>query len=312
MTILVTGASGFIGSELISHFRNEQVTGLVRTLSPKSSFDSVNWISFNLEDILNGQVVPGEYETVIHLAARAHFLRDINENSFAEFLRFNGEVSIELAKQMFYKGMKRFIFISSIGVNGVQTVKGTIFTECSDPKPVTDYGKSKFEAEESLRALSKELGFELVVVRPPLVYGSRAPGNFGLLTKLIQKLPVLPFGLAANKRDFISVQNLADFLITCAIHPNAAGHTFLVSDNETVSIKEFTNAIAKGLDKKVFQLPIPVSLMRLVGKLTGKSAMIEQLFGNLEVDSSNIKEVLGWTPPFTMEQAMASLKCSDK
>jgi len=121
-------------------------------------------------------------------------------------------------------------------------------------------------------------------------------------------LPVLPFGMTTNKRDFIAVQNLADLLITCATHPKAAGHTFLASDMETVSIKQFTNAIADGLGKKLFQFPIPVSLIRLAGKLMGKTAMVEQLVGNLQVDSSNILEVLDWTPPLTMKQAMATLR----
>jgi nucleoside-diphosphate-sugar epimerase len=145
-----------------------------------------------------------------------------------------------------------------------------------------------------------------------LVYGPNAPGNFGLLTTLVQKLPVLPFGLANNKRDFIAVQNLADLLITCVSHPNAAGHTFLAADMKPISIKDFTNAIADGLGRQVLQLPISVSFMRLVGKIIGKSAMVEQLVGNLQVDTSNVKEVLGWTPPLTMQQAMATLRNSGK
>ena len=152
----------------------------------------------------------------------------------------------------------------------------------------------------------------MVIVRPTLVYGPNAAGNFGALTRLVNKLPALPFGLANNKRDFIAVQNLVDLLITCANHPKAAGHTFLASDGETMSIKEFTNAIADGLDKRLIQLPVPISLMKLVGKLLGKSAMVEQLVGNLEVDSSNLQEVLDWTRPYTMKQAMSSLSENKK
>jgi nucleoside-diphosphate-sugar epimerase len=196
-------------------------------------------------------------------------------------------------------------------VNGHVTLEKP-FSIFDEPKPLNSYTNSKYDAEIGLRKIAAETGLEVVIVRPTLVYGPNAPGNFGLLTKLVNKLPLLPFGLTNNKRDFIAVQNLADLLITCASHPNAAGHTFLASDMETVSIKQFTSAIAEGQGRKVFQLPIPVSLMRLAGKLMGKSAMVEQLVGNLQVDSSNLKEVLGWTPPYTMKQAMATLRDSSK
>ena len=204
-------------------------------------------------------------------------------------------------------GISRFVFVSSIGVNGASTSRRP-FSVYSEPTPNNAYARSKYEAELGLKKIAEKTGLEVVIVRPTLVFGHDAPGNFGALTRLVNKLPILPFGLANNRRDFISVQNLADLLVTCATHPNAVGHTFLASDGETVSVKQFTNAIADGLGKKVIQLPVPVSVMRLVGKLTGKSAMIEQLYGNLEVDSSNIKEVLGWTPPLTMRQAMATLR----
>jgi nucleoside-diphosphate-sugar epimerase len=178
--------------------------------------------------------------------------------------------------------------------------------------PHNHYAKSKSLAELGLKKIASETGLEVIVVRPTLVYGPKAPGNFGLLTKLVHKLPLLPFGLADNKRDFIAVQNLVDLLMTCVNHPNAAGHTFLASDCQTVSIKSFTNAVGKGLGKTVIQLPVPVSLMRLTARLVGKSAMMEQLLGNLQVDSSNAHDVLGWVPPYTMEQAMASLSENKK
>ncbi len=148
---------------------------------------------------------------------------------------------------------------------------------------------------------------EIVIVRPTLVYGHNAPGNFGTLVNLIKKVPILPFGLASNRRDFISVKNLADFLIVCALHENAMGHIFLPSDGHSLSIKDFTNSIAKGLDKTLVQIPIPFSLMRFFASVIGKSSTIEQLLGNLQVDSSNAFDVLGWTAPYNIEQTMASL-----
>ncbi|EPR7137140.1 TPA: NAD-dependent epimerase/dehydratase family protein [Vibrio vulnificus] len=303
MSILITGSTGFVGRELTSIISN--AICVVRDL------ESHRFEKYVQVNSIDGSTVWCNHfngiSSIIHLAGVAH----AKVGDDAIFRSINTEGTLRLADAAAGAGVKRFIFVSSIGVNGVST-SACRFSPQSIEHPHNAYASSKFEAESGLKKIAKETGLEVVIVRPTLVYGPDAPGNFGMLTKLIKRLPVLPFGLATNRRDFISVQNLADLLVTCATHPNAAGHTFLASDSETVSIKEFTNAIAKGLGKKVFQLPVPVGLMRFAGKLTGKSAMIEQLYGDLEVDSSNIKEVLGWTPPFTMEQSMALLKHTDK
>ncbi|AYO21198.1 NAD-dependent epimerase/dehydratase family protein [Vibrio owensii] len=306
MSVLVTGGSGFIGKSLIPLLSEHAVTVLSRT-QPKDQ-SNINWVNFDLEELLLGKSFPGEYKTVIHLAARAHILRDTSLNPKREFTRFNNDITIELARFMAQRNMTRFIFVSSIGVNGGFTREGEKFSKSSIPKPITEYGKSKCQAELSLTALSKELGFDLVIIRPVLVYGKDAPGNFGMLTKLVKSMPILPFGLANNRKDFISVQNLSSLLVTCIDHPKAPGNVFLASDGESVSTKHFTNAIAQGLGKKVIQLPIPVVLMRAFGRLMGKESMIDQLYGNLEVDSSNTEEVLGWEPPLTMRQAMLTLR----
>ncbi len=299
----MTGSTGFIGSYLASL---EIIDRYVVRIGEKHNFQSFFAIdSLNAETNWYGAFE--DIDVVAHLAGLAH------SNRFSEhdYENVNVAGALHLAREASKQGVRRFVFVSSIGVNGTYT-SNEPFSVNSSVNPHNEYSHSKYKAEVGLKKIAKETGLEVVIVRPTLVYGPNAPGNFGMLTKLIKKLGVLPFGLATNRRDFISVQNLADLLLCCATHPKAAGHIFLASDSERVSIKEFTNAIAKGLGKKVFQLPIPVTFMRLAGRLVGKSAMIEQLYGNLEVDSSNIKEVLGWTPPFTMEQAMASLKVSDK
>lgn len=303
MAILVTGATGFVGRELTSL---EQDFRSVVRCGEKHPFKD-NYVITSLDESTDWSHCFHDIHSVIHLAGLAH------NNAFtgAEYRSINTNGTLRLALKAAEAGVGRFVFVSSIGVNGTST-KDKPFTSNMKVEPHNHYAQSKYEAELGLKKIAEETGLEVVIVRPTLVYGPNAPGNFGMLTKLVRKLPVLPFGLANNRRDFIAVQNLADLLVTCATHPDAAGHTFLASDGETVSIKEFTNAMAKGLGKRVVQLPIPVGLMHLIGKVTGKSAMIEQLFGNLEVDSSNIQQVLGWTPPFTMEQAMASLKGSDK
>ena len=212
---------------------------------------------------------------------------------------------------MLFRSVKRFVFVSSIGVNGFKTNESP-FAVTSVVNPHNAYSQSKYDAEIGLENIGRETGLEIVIIRPALVYGNGAPGKFGLLTKLIKKLPLVPFGLSNNKRDFIFVLNLVDLIMICAKDPRAIGHTFLASDGETVSIKEFTNAIARGLGKNLIQVPVPVWFMTLAARLTGKSTMAEQLLGNLQVDSSNARKILGWIPPYTMEQAMASLSENKK
>nr|BCN18224.1 putative epimerase [Vibrio metoecus] len=301
MSILLTGRSGFIGKYLANYADVSRV--VVRNGSNLLN-ESVYCIdSFN--DMTDWSGAFDGITSVIHLAALAHS----NNYTFNDYQEVNVKGTLNLARQCVLYGVKRFVFVSSIGVNGISTDEIPFSAE-SIENPHSDYARSKYEAELGLKNIASETGLEIVIVRPTLVYGPDAPGNFGLLTKLITILPFLPFGRSCNRRNFIAVQNLADLLVTCATHPNANGHIFLASDGETVSIKEFTNAIAYGLGKRVIQLPIPVSLISFLGYLIKKSDMVEQLFGNLEVDSTNINKILGWVPPLTMTQAMHSLRRS--
>jgi nucleoside-diphosphate-sugar epimerase len=304
MRVLLTGATGFIGNNLES--TNSDLFRCVIRSGEKYSFSNCYLIN-GLTKKTNWDDAFVDCNTVIHLAGLAH------SHSYSEddYRTVNVDGTLHLASQAAKADVKRFVFVSSIGVNGTKTNQFS-FSNTSDVNPHNAYAQSKYDAEVGLKKIAEETGLEVVIVRPTLVYGPNAPGNFGSLTKLVQKFPFLPFGLSDNKRDFIAVQNLADLLLTCANHPNAAGHTFLASDGETVSIKVFTNAIAKGLNKTLIQLPVPISLMRLGARLVGKLSIAEQLLGNLQVDSSNAHEVLGWSPPYTMEQAMASLSESKK
>ncbi|MGF1691944.1 NAD-dependent epimerase/dehydratase family protein [Photobacterium kagoshimensis] len=302
MSILLTGSTGFVGKSLASTYN---VHRHVVRKGEQHDYASI----FTVNSINSDTKWDGAFEgvdVVIHLAGLAHSSNFSDE----EYESVNAQGAICLAKAAVMNGVKRFVFVSSIGVNGTST-SSSPFNENSPLCPHNSYARSKYNAEVGLKKIANETELEVVIVRPTLVYGLNAPGNFGMLTKLVNKSPFLPFGLVNNRRDFIAVQNLTDLLVTCARHPDASGHTFLASDIETVSVKEFTDAIAEGLGKKVIQLPIPTSLMRFAGKLTGKSAMVEQLLGNLEVSSSNVKDVLGWVPPVTMKQAMASLCLRD-
>ncbi|MUJ26403.1 NAD-dependent epimerase/dehydratase family protein [Aliivibrio fischeri] len=303
MNMLITGASGFIGASLSS--RLPSFVSVVR-----NSSEQISQSEFKIDELsskTNWQGAFNQIDSIIHLAGLAHSHSFTND----DYQSVNVDGTLHLAREAAMAGVRRFVFVSSIGVNGIST-KQVPFSVNSEPKPHNAYAQSKYDAEIGLKKIADETGLEIVIIRPTLVYGPNAPGNFGSLTRLVNRVPVLPFGLVNNKRDFISVQNLADLLVTCANHPKAAGHTFLASDGEAVSIKDFTYAIAKGLNKQLIQLPVPVWCMRFAGKLVGKSMMVEQLAGNLEVDSSNAQEVLGWIPPYTMQQAMHSLLENNK
>ena len=299
MTILVTGATGFVGQNLTQ--LNQNFRCVIRAGEHHSFADSytVSTIdaSTDWSNCFEG------VDAIIHLAGLAH-----NKSyTDAEYRAVNTDGTLRLALKAAEAGVKRFVFVSSIGVNGTNSYDSAFLpSDVADPH--NSYAQSKHEAELGLWDISKQTGLEVVVVRPTLVYGPNAPGNFGMLTKLVNSIPFLPFGLANNRRDFISVGNLVDLLIVCAKHKNAPGNIFLASENNTVSTRDFVNAIATGQGKKVFQIPIPVSFMRLAGLMIGKSAMIEQLFGNLEVDSSNLKDILNWTPPYSMKDSMAMLR----
>lgn len=318
--ILLTGATGFVGHAVFTQFI--QQAGLaIRTYGRRvpiglqiNTIPNAVHITGNIGGAEDYAVALCDVDVVIHCAALAHVMSTsaIKANKSVDIYRdVNVDGTIKLAQQAITVGVKRFVYVSSIVVNGTPTASQP-FTANTDIRPDNSYAQSKYDAEVGLQKIAEETGLEVVIVRPTLVYGANAPGNFGMLTKLINMFPLLPFGLVNNKRDFIAVQNLADLLVVCATHPEAAGHTFLASDGKAVSIKDFTNAIAEGLNKKVIQLPIPVPLMHFVAKLLGKSTVAEQLLGNLEVDSSDANKILGWRPPFTMEQAMLFLKDNNK
>ena len=212
---------------------------------------------------------------------------------------------MKLARQAAEAGVKRFIFISSIGVLGGYTKEP--FNEDMPGNPCSQYGKSKLKAENLLRELSLEDRIDIVIIRPVLVYGEGAPGNFSKLLTMIKKTPLLPFGACFNKRSFISVSNLVDFIKICVTHPKAKNEIFCISDGNDISIKEFTNAISEGLNKNIIQTPVPTFLLRFMAKLIKQDSKIEQLIGDLQVDITKAQRLLGWSPPETMRETMKKL-----
>lgn len=310
--VLLTGATGFVGTALLNRLVNDNRFYITATARDPSvilgdcvitkTIDDINGLT-DWSDALKG------VDCVLHVAGRAHVVDDNASDSLESFRKVNVAGTLTLARQAAEQGMRRFVFVSSIGVYGNST--SVPFSENSQLAPHAEYAQSKLEAELELQKLSQQLGFELVIVRPVLVYGANAPGNFGLFTKLVKKMPLLPFGKCDNTRSFISVDNLADFLLLCAVHPAAANQDFVISDGVDVSMKQFTDAIASGLQTSLIQLPVPVSLMRKAARLLGKDKQAGQLLDNLQVDCSKAKQLLGWQPHETMDQAMSKLNFSN-
>ncbi len=289
MKLLITGATGFIGEELVKKLDFENITIFSRKI-----ISNINTINYSLEDLLVKKCINEQYDCAIHLAGLAH-----TNHSLDEFKKVNVESTLALARQLAENGLRRFIFISSIGVNGNRTIE-LPFSELSKPNPHADYAISKYKAEIKLTKLSEELNFELVIIRPPLVYGENTPGNFKSLYSIIKSGIPLPFGLVNNSRSFISVSNLCDFIAITTTHPKAIGEVFLVSDDDNISTKKLVETIWKAKNINSFLIPVPIFIFKLFFKLVGLSSMAVQLFDNLEVDNSKAKKLLGWSPKQVM------------
>lgn len=306
--ILVTGASGFIGAALVSWLRKQgrSIRASVRTVEA----------SRLLRGLVSDVVVVGEIDhgtdwvraldgidVVIHLAGRAHVLREHSADPLQAFRAVNVQGTTRLAEQAAGR-VRRLVFVSSIGVNG-STTPGTPFSESSPTAPEGAYAMSKHEAELALRGISESSGLEVVTVRPPLVYGPECPGNFLRLLRLIRSGLPLPLASVRNARSFIYVKNLASALSICAEHPLARGRTYLVDDGETISTPELARTLGALLTRKTLLVPCPVWLLRRIGKLTGLEEAVARLTDSLIIDGSAVRRELGWTPPYTMKQGLA-------
>jgi UDP-glucose 4-epimerase len=303
MNVLITGANGFVGKVLCQTLIKtaHQLTTLSRSTATSNTKNHLVLTSFDCNTDFSQALK--EIDIVIHLAGRAHVLNDKSANPYQAYAEINIEATKNLALQAANSGVKRFVFISSAKVNGEAT--NTVpFNELNTPSPEDDYGKTKYEAEKELRLIAANSHMEVVIIRPPLIYGKGVKANFKNLIKLCQSRLPLPFGAIHNKRSMVYVENLVDFMITCISHPKAANETFLISDDKDVSTTELIQTIRLSQGIPALLIPIPRQWIVCLLNLLGKKSLATRLCGNLQVDISKAKTLLNWKPPYTFKQAI--------
>jgi UDP-glucose 4-epimerase len=303
MMLAITGYSGFVGDVLFHKLANFNPACIGR-VRPRF-IDCNNFISYDLFTRKNITTQLNDIEVVIHCAGLAHIMNDTSSNPLDEFREINTYGTLNLAQQAADAGVKRFIFISSIKVNGESTELGLPFKPDDIFIPTDPYGLSKYEAEIGLYKIAVQTGMEVVIIRPPLVYGPGVKANFASMMKWVYKGVPLPLGgITENKRSLVSVTNLVDLIFTCIDHPNAINQTFLVSDDDDVSTTELLANMAFALPVTNRLIPIPSKWFTVVSRLIGKPAISQRLCGSLQVDISKTKELLNWQPPYSSAESM--------
>jgi nucleoside-diphosphate-sugar epimerase len=307
MRVLVTGGSGFVGKALVKTLK-DGANLAVRTSSRRASNDihkleeEVFIADLSTETDWSDALL--DVQVVVHTAARVHVINRKNLDQLKEFRIVNVEGTANLARQAAAARVRRFIFLSSIKVNGDMTELGVPFKVIDTPAPEDPYGISKMEAEQVLRHISKETGMELVIIRPPLVYGPNAKGNFASMVKWLKRGFPLPFGSINNKRSFVGLDNLCDLISRCIDHPSATGKTFMVSDDEDLSTTDLLkrSAFAMGINPRLVN--IPQILIEYGAYFFGKADLAQRLCGSLQVDISKTKEILNWKPPISVDEGL--------
>lgn len=311
MKLLVTGATGFVGTAFcrsldryLPQFPHTSIYGVVRDTAQTHQLppNVQAIVAPSLLDLTQRQDVLSQVDCIVHLAARVHQMQDTATDPLAEFRAINTEATRQLAIAAAKAGVRRFIYLSSIKVNGDGQAEA--YTELTKPVPQDPYGISKWEAECALHEVAAQTGLEVIILRPPLIYGAGVKANFFQLIRLTQRGIPLPLGCINNARSLLFVGNLVDAIWACTDSPTAAGHTFLVSDGQNVSTSELIRALARALECPVRLIPISLAWLRWIGRMTGKTAAIERLTGSLTIDSSKIRQVLNWQPPYSLEQGL--------
>jgi nucleoside-diphosphate-sugar epimerase len=302
--ILVTGASGFVGSALICRLRAE--AGYLPVAASRASIADAGEVEQRRHDLENPSVLPSldDIGVVVHTAARVHVMRESATDSLAEFRRVNVAGTVDLARAAALAGVKRFIFISSIKVNGEQTADGCRFGALDVPAPQDPYAISKYEAEVKLREIEAQTGMSVVIIRPPLVYGPGVGANFKSMMRVLLKGWPLPLGAINNRRSLVGIANLVDLIIATLQHPAAAGRTFLVSDGVDLSTTQLLRSLAAALAVPARLLPVPRPVLERAAGLLGKGAIAQRLCGSLVVDITDTCNALNWTPPVSQNAGL--------
>lgn len=314
--VLVTGAAGFVGSALIDRLRSDGVPAVaaVRRSPPQSA---------SVHPVVGGRIVAvgdmgpdtdwrgalAGVDCVVHLAARVHVMRDRAADPLAEFRKVNVDGTLALARQAAAAGVRRFIFVSSIKVNGESTAPGRPFAADDAPAPVDAYGISKLEAERSLFALAAGTDMQIVIIRPVLVYGPGVKANLRSMMVWLSRGVPLPLGAIDNRRSLVALDNLVDLIMTCLDHPAAAGQVFLVSDGEDMSTTELLRRMGAALGRPARLLPVPAGWLNGAARLLGKRDLAVRLCGSLQVDIEKTRDALGWSPPVTVDEALRATAC---
>jgi nucleoside-diphosphate-sugar epimerase len=304
MKVLITGASGFVGNAMSSWLTTHglEAVGAVRQLPARAQVDVDYRIVGNLDACTDWHTALADVEGIIHCAARVHVMHETADDPLMAFRSANVAGTERLARQAAALGVKRLVFISSIKVNGEETAEG--FNENDTPAPQDPYGQAKWEAEKMLSQVSKETGLEVVIVRPPLVYGPGVKGNLARLLNWVERGVPLPLAGIRNARSLIGIDNFTSALHACLTHPAAAGRTYLVRDGEDISTPELVRRLGRHLGKPARLFALPAPLLEGLAGLVGRRADVQRLTGSLIVDDSRIRSELGWVPPYTLDDGL--------
>lgn len=303
MTILITGVTGFVGRNLFVNLEENNLDTKVILRSGKLGFKKFCTVdTFNYETDFSIALI--EVNVVIHCAARVHIMNDNSEDSLAGFKEINTDGTLNLARQAAEFGVKRFIFISSVNVSGESTLADCKITSDDESSPQDPYSISKHQAEIGLKKIAEETGMEVVIIRPPLVYGANAPGNFHKLAVLAKMNFPLPLASITNKRSLVGIDNLVDLIATCIEHPKAANQTFLASDDYDVSISYLMKTMISAMGKTPFLLPVPIGVLKFCAGLLGKKSVVDRISSNFQVDITHTKNTLDWEPPVSFEEGI--------
>ncbi|MDA7020435.1 MULTISPECIES: SDR family oxidoreductase [Pseudomonas] len=304
--ILVTGASGFLGSALVDRLASREGAAVLAMLRSEHAFSSPNVepLYADLDNLSSRALSLAGVDAIVHCAARVHVMDDGSSDPLTAYRKINVQATLELANQAVLAGVKRFIFISSIKVNGEATAPGKPYTPDDLPAPLDPYGVSKMEAEEQLKLLAAASNLDVVIIRPVLVYGPGVKANFHSMMRWLNKGLPLPLGGVRNQRSLVALDNLVDLIVTCLNHPAAVNQTFLVSDGEDMSTTQLLKRMGIALSRRARLVPVPAAVLLTCASVLGRRGVAQRLCGSLQVDIKKTQDLLGWSPPMSVEDSL--------